>query len=69
MRLQESPHWLWLIDRADTPWYPTLRLFRSSGSDWDSAFDAASAELMELARTRWRQPAASARPSAVAANY
>jgi hypothetical protein len=35
----------------------------------NSAFDAASAELMELARTPWRQPAASARPSAVAANY
>jgi hypothetical protein len=71
--LGESPHWLWLLERADTPWYPTLRLFRSSGSDWDSAFDAASAELMELARMRLRQlrrPAASRpRSPAVAATY
>ena len=21
-------HWLWLLDRADSPWYPSARLFR-----------------------------------------
>jgi hypothetical protein len=21
-------HWLWLSDRTDSPWYPTVRLFR-----------------------------------------
>ena len=53
--LGQAAHWLWLLERTDTPWYPTLRLFRSRGSDWDTAFDAASAELMELAEPRWRQ--------------
>jgi len=51
--LGQSPHWLWLLERTDIPWYPTLRLFRSSGSDWDTAFDAASAELMELAKPQF----------------
>jgi ADP-heptose:LPS heptosyltransferase len=45
--LGQSSHWLWLLERADTPWYPPLRLFRSSGSDWDSVFDAASAAIAE----------------------
>jgi hypothetical protein len=54
--LGQTPHWLWLLERADTPWYPTLRLFRSNaGSDWDAVFDAVSAELMELAKPQLRQ--------------
>ena len=29
------PDWRWLLDRADTPWYPTMRLFRQSSiGDW-----------------------------------
>jgi ADP-heptose:LPS heptosyltransferase len=28
--------WRWLIDRDDSPWYPTLRQFRqSTPGDWD----------------------------------
>jgi ADP-heptose:LPS heptosyltransferase len=23
-----APDWRWLRDRADTPWYPSMRLFR-----------------------------------------
>jgi hypothetical protein len=23
-----APDWRWLLERADSPWYPTLRLFR-----------------------------------------
>jgi ADP-heptose:LPS heptosyltransferase len=42
-------HWLWLRDRTDNPWYPTLRLFRPRAEgDWDYVFDAASVELMKL---------------------
>jgi tetratricopeptide (TPR) repeat protein len=30
-----SPEWRWLIDRGDSPWYPTMRLFRqTTGGDW-----------------------------------
>jgi ADP-heptose:LPS heptosyltransferase len=31
--------WRWMIDRSDTPWYPTMRLFRQDApGKWDSAF-------------------------------
>jgi len=30
------PDWRWLLGRADTPWYPTMRLFRQSKpGDWE----------------------------------
>src|SRR5262249_57946288 len=35
-----TPDWRWLRVRDDTPWYPTLRLFRQpKPRDWDSVFD------------------------------
>jgi len=43
------PHvadWRWLLDRADSPWYPTLRLFRQKArGDWGSVFAAMQAAL------------------------
>jgi len=44
-----DPAWFWQIDRNDSPWYPTLRLFRPRGwDDWTGVFDAAAAELMRM---------------------
>jgi tetratricopeptide (TPR) repeat protein len=32
-----SPVWHWMLDRADSPWYPSARLFRQDSSgNWDS---------------------------------
>lgn len=28
MMLQYAPDWRWMLDRADSPWYPTMRLYR-----------------------------------------
>src|SRR4029077_11736213 len=29
------PDWRWMLDRADSPWYPTMRLYRQSRTgDW-----------------------------------
>jgi tetratricopeptide (TPR) repeat protein len=37
--LQFAPDWRWLRDRADSPWYPTLRLFRQKrDDDWSDVF-------------------------------
>jgi hypothetical protein len=31
--------WRWLLERADSPWYPTMRLFRQKRfGDWDEVF-------------------------------
>jgi len=41
-----SHDWRWLIGRDDSPWYPTMRLFRQPvGGDWRSVIDAVAALL------------------------
>lgn len=41
-----DPCWRWLQTRADSPWYPTLRLFRQPAmGDWDSVIDDVRREL------------------------
>lgn len=35
-----SPDWRWMLDREDTPWYPTMRLFRqTSPGDWQGVVE------------------------------
>jgi hypothetical protein len=44
--LKYLPEWRWLLGRADSPWYPTLRLFRQSvPGAWDGVFAAMAGEL------------------------
>jgi uncharacterized protein (TIGR03032 family) len=45
-----NPDWRWLLDREDTPWYPTMRLFRQSQpGDWLSVMQQVQQALCELA--------------------
>jgi Flp pilus assembly protein TadD len=45
-----APDWRWLLDRDDSPWYPTLRQFRQTRpDDWEDALARVRAELMALA--------------------
>jgi len=38
--------WRWLADRTDSPWYPTMRLFRQQRvGDWSEVFRRIEAEL------------------------
>ena len=40
------PDWRWLLDRSDSPWYPTMRLFRQrTPGDWAGVFQEIKAEL------------------------
>ncbi|WP_257164875.1 tetratricopeptide repeat protein [Bradyrhizobium sp. SRS-191] len=41
-----TPDYRWLIDREDTPWYPTMRLFRQGAErDWNIVIDRVRDEL------------------------
>ena len=44
--LKKVPEWRWGLDRVDTPWYPTARLFRQLRSgDWSAPIDAMREQL------------------------
>ncbi len=41
--------WRWMTDREDTPWYPTMRLFRQpSPGDWAGVIEQVKAALLSL---------------------
>jgi hypothetical protein len=38
--------WRWMVGRADSPWYPTMRLFRQTArGDWKGLLEQVAAEL------------------------
>ncbi|WP_376959916.1 tetratricopeptide repeat-containing glycosyltransferase family protein [Azospirillum sp. A26] len=46
LMLPHVPDWRWLLDRADSPWYPSLRLFRQPRpGDWTTTLGTAAAVL------------------------
>ena len=49
-----SPDWRWLIHREDSPWYPTMRLFRQPApGDWDAVFESVTTALeQKISQTR-----------------
>jgi tetratricopeptide (TPR) repeat protein len=45
-----APDFRWMLARADTPWYPTMRLLRQQRtSDWSGPIAEAAARLRDLA--------------------
>lgn len=49
--LNYIPDWRWLLGRSDSPWYPSVRLFRQpSVGDWPSVFREMDEALRKLAR-------------------
>jgi len=48
-----SPDWRWLLDREDSPWYPTARLYRQrTPGDWDDVVARVAADLRAYAESR-----------------
>jgi tetratricopeptide (TPR) repeat protein len=42
------PDWRWLLDRDDTPWYPSMRLFRQQHrGDWEHVFRRITSALAQ----------------------
>lgn len=51
-----APDWRWMLERSDSPWYPTLRLFRQGrDGDWAEAVAGVVAMLAEAMRLHSRE--------------
>ena len=51
--LKKDAEWRWLTERADSPWYPTMRLFRQLHRGvWSDVFEAMADELAQLVERR-----------------
>ena len=49
--LSYAPDWRWQTERKDSPWYPTMRLFRQPApGDWNGVFDQIAAALGDYTR-------------------
>jgi tetratricopeptide (TPR) repeat protein len=65
LALSCTPDWRWLLHRQDTPWYPTMRIFRQSAvGAWTPVLEI-MAQQLEHATTRpnWQGLQVSAQPS------
>jgi hypothetical protein len=63
LALSSHAEWRWLEGRSDSPWYPTMRLFRQlEPGDWRSVIERMAGELQPLAANvaaRYRSPTSS----------
>ena len=50
--LPHVPDWRWLLERPDSPWYPSMRLLRQElADDWSAPMTAAARRIDTLARS------------------
>ncbi len=49
--LKHVPDWRWLLDRQDSPWYPSMKLYRqTTRGDWAEVFARIAYDVVELSR-------------------
>ncbi len=61
--LPHAPDWRWLLHRADSPWYATLRLFRQAApGDWPGVIQAVVNALNDRARSIQLSPSRESQP-------
>ncbi|WP_429584045.1 tetratricopeptide repeat protein [Paraburkholderia youngii] len=47
--LDVNPHWVWLLERGDSPWYPSATLYRQPRfGEWEPALEAVARDLRAL---------------------
>jgi ADP-heptose:LPS heptosyltransferase len=47
--LPYSPDWRWLLDRDDSPWYPSVKLFRQEKiGNWNGLLDRLKVDLLTI---------------------
>jgi tetratricopeptide (TPR) repeat protein len=50
--LDVNPHWVWQLDRTDSPWYPTAKLYRQKNfGQWEPVISEVAGDLALLAAT------------------
>jgi hypothetical protein len=51
------PDWRWMMDRSDSPWYPTVRLYRQkTRGDWRPVFEQVESDLRRLVDAYHQKP-------------
>jgi len=49
--LPHAPDWRWLLERTDSPWYPSLKLFRQNAQrQWEPLLEYVADDLQALAK-------------------
>jgi hypothetical protein len=55
--LDANPHWVWQLERSDSPWYPTATLYRQKHfGDWGPALAELGQDLAALAQETSLRP-------------
>ena len=53
MVLSKSADWRWMLDRNDSPWYPTMKIFRQNIlGDWHEVFEQVVAKIRQTVSRR-----------------
>lgn len=48
-----APDWRWMLNREDSPWYPSMRLFRqSSAGDWGTVVEEIKRKLTQILQNK-----------------
>jgi tetratricopeptide (TPR) repeat protein len=49
LALKQVPDWRWMLEGGQSPWYPSMRLFRQRrNADWEGVFNEIYTELLKL---------------------
>jgi tetratricopeptide (TPR) repeat protein len=47
--VKHVPEWRWMLDRSDSPWYRTMKIYRQTErNDWGGAFNQVAADLLRF---------------------